>query len=162
MVFAIFTLFEDRGNILHTLTHCFHIWFTINPILSKKNWHQSMFQSIITAFAILRGCGNFLCPQVGHFLIWQGGQLNVFLWISIILGNFAFLKNRGNFSSPQAGLASFLLHFQTQPLARPCRKMALGNCHLPNNLCRHLVLRIAVRQLPKALGSCCCGYLNMM
>ncbi len=70
-----------------------------------------MFQSIITAFAILRGCGNFLCPQVGHFLIWQGGQLNVFLWISIILGNFAFLKNRGNFSSPQAGLASFVLHF---------------------------------------------------
>ena len=84
-----------------------------------------MFQSIITAFAILRGCGNFLCPQVGHFLIWQGGQLNVFLWISIILGNFAFLKNRGNFSSPQAGLARFLLHFSN---SATCQTMPVGSC----------------------------------
>ena len=85
-----------------------------------------MFLSIFTAFAILRGRGNSLGPQVGHFLIQQNEQLNVFLWILIILGNFTFLKNRGNFSSPQAGLASFLLHFSNSAICQTMPEKGTG------------------------------------
>ena len=79
------------------------------------------------------------------------------------LGNFRFFEGPWEFfEALKPALPAFCFIFQTQPPASPCRKMALGNCHLASNLCKHLVQRIAVRQLPKALGSCRCGYLNIM
>ncbi len=64
-----------------------------------------------------------------------------------------FWRTARIFQALKPPLPAFCFIFQTQMPAKQCRKMAWGKCQPPSNLCTHLVLRIAVRQLSKALMS---------